>query len=99
MTAETSEATWRWDALPGSLRHAKNLAMLAVEHLAFPDDHPCRVLVLQDADYRNPKVSVLVELAADAERTVEILDDDDPVALAARIRAAADALVDGWAAS
>jgi len=95
VTAETSEAVRRWDALPASLRHPKNLAMLAVEHLALPDGHPCRVLVVQDADYRNPRVSVLVELAGVAERTVEILGDDDPVALAARIRAAADDLAGG----
>lgn len=57
MTEETSEALRRWDALPEGLRHPKNLAMLAIEHLVLPDDHPCRILVLQDADYRNPKVS------------------------------------------
>lgn len=97
MTAETTETLRRWDALPESLRHAKNLAMLAVEHLALPDGHPCRVLVLQDADYWKPTVSVLVELSEDAQRTVEILDGDDPVTLAARTRAAADDLADGWA--
>ena len=99
MTEETSEALRRWDALPEGLRHPKNLAMLAIEHLVLPDDHPCRILVLQDADYRNPKVSVFVELPGDAERTVEILDGDDPLALAARIRDAADDLVDGWPAA
>jgi len=95
LNVETSEAVRRWAALPESLRHAKNLAMLAVEHLVLPDDHPCRVVVVQDADYWNPRVSVLVELAGGAERTVEILGGDDPVALATRIRATADDLLVG----
>ncbi|WP_299520551.1 hypothetical protein [uncultured Serinicoccus sp.] len=68
MTAETSAAVRKWDALPGSLRHPKNLAMLAVEHLALLMTIRCSVLVVQDADYRDPRVSVLVEMAGGAEQ-------------------------------
>ncbi|SEC96186.1 Uncharacterised protein (plasmid) [Tsukamurella tyrosinosolvens] len=89
----TEDASLRWDALPEGQRHPKNLAILAVEHLVMPASYPCRVTVLQDVDYRKPEISVLVALPDGRERTVKILDGDDPVTLAARIRGAADQLV------
>ncbi|GAA2394690.1 hypothetical protein [Gordonia cholesterolivorans] len=89
----TEEASLRWDSLPEGQRHPKNLAILVVEHLALPADYPCTVTVLQDVDYRNPVVSVLVALPDGHERTVEIHVDDDPVSLAARMRVAAEVLV------
>lgn len=95
----TVDAAAGWDALTEGQRHPKNLAILTVEHLALPADHPYSVKVLQDVDYRNPVVSVLVGLPDGQERIVEIHDGDDPSSLAARIRAAADELVDRRAES
>lgn len=95
----TEEASLRWDSLPEGQRHPKNLAILAVEHLALPADYPCTVTVVQDVDYRNPVVSVLVALPDGHERIVGILDGDAPVSLAARIRSAVAELVDRRAES
>lgn len=79
--------------MPESLRHPKNLATLAVEPLALPDDLPCKVTILQSVEWRDPVVAVLVELG-DSERTVKIRDGDHPASLAQRIRDAAHELVD-----
>ncbi|MFP3397616.1 hypothetical protein SB749_14895 [Brevibacterium sp. SIMBA_078] len=92
MHDEGSETMRRWDSLSDSQRHPKNLAILAVESLALRDEHQCRVTILQDADYWNPVVSIVVESSEGNQRKIEIHGDDDPCSLATRVRAAAQEL-------
>lgn len=97
--AVTEDAAARRDALPEGQQHPKNPASLAVEHLALPADHSYTVTVLQDVDYRDPVVSVLVARPDGQERIVEIRDGGDPSTLSASIWTAADELVDCLAES
>ncbi|TNM55338.1 hypothetical protein [Brevibacterium sediminis] len=93
MDDETPETMRQWDSLSESHRHPKNLAVVAVKSLAFPDEHRCRVTILQDADCWNPVVSIVVETFEGGQRTIEIHEDDDPLSLAARVRATAELLI------
>ncbi len=77
-------STPEWDALPESLRHPKNLAQLAIAGL--PDDRPYKATVMQDVDWREPKVRVLVELPSGYGINVHITKTDDPDLLATKIR-------------
>ena len=88
-----SETMRQWESLSESRRHPRNIAILAVKSLAFPDEHRCRVTILQDADYWNPVVSIVVETFESSQRTIEIHKDDDPLSLAARVRAMAELLI------
>lgn len=88
MVDEALETMRRWDSLPEGQRHPKNLAILAVESLALPDEHRCRFTILQDADYWNPVVSIVIETPEGDHWRVEIREDDDPCSLAARVRTA-----------
>lgn len=77
----------RWDELPEGLRHPKNLAGLAIEQLDLAADGPCRVLIVQDADWRDGRVYVEVERVGGGTSRVDIEKGDDPRTLAKRIRA------------
>lgn len=93
MDDEASETMRQWDSLTEGQRHPKNLAILALESLALPDAPRCRVTIVQDADYWNPVVSIVVEISESGKRTIEIHGDDDPLSLAAQVQAAADELI------
>jgi hypothetical protein len=93
MDDEESETMRRWDSLPEGQRHHKNLAILTLESLALPDEPRCRVTIVQDADYWNPVVLIIIETSEGDHRRVGIHEDDDPCSLATRVRAAADELI------
>ncbi|WP_432789391.1 hypothetical protein QYM46_13790 [Brevibacterium sp. K11IcPPYGO002] len=93
MDDEASETMRQWDSLTEGQRHPKNLAILALESLALPDEPRCRVTIVQDADYWNPVVSIVVESSEGGRRRVEIHEDDGPCSLATRVRAAAEQLI------
>ncbi|GGA72009.1 hypothetical protein GCM10011490_23450 [Pseudoclavibacter endophyticus] len=76
-----------WDELPEGLRHPKNLARLAIEQLSLPADSPCRVLIVQDAGWRDGRVYVEVERIGGRTSRIDIEKGDGPSTLAARITA------------
>lgn len=96
MTDSEAPVVRAWANLPEGQRHPKNLAILAVEQLTLPKDHPFAITILQSSDYRDPTVSILVTCTDELERLVVITPDDDPVTLASRIHAAVDELVDEY---
>lgn len=81
------------DQIPASLLHPKNLALLAKEKLALPEDHPCEVMVLSSI----PWAPIYVEVSRPDGPVCEVTIDEgqDTVdSLARKIDYAIDMVLD-----
>lgn len=80
-----------WSTLHVGLKHSKNLALYAQRQAKVNDG--IRVVVVQTADYRDAVVTVVVERLDGGRVELDLNDGDNPELLAARIEAAARALM------
>ncbi|QEA29759.1 hypothetical protein FGL91_15080 [Microbacterium sp. CBA3102] len=85
MASDARSVSERWEALPRSLRHPKNLAFLALEILSPTVDRNCRITIISTQPWTGGLTYVEVRIPGGVIRDVAIEAEDDPSSLAARI--------------
>jgi hypothetical protein len=83
-----------WTALPMSLRHPKNLATLAIQEMALPADRRYQVMIMSSQPWTAGRTYVEVRVPGGMSCEVDIVADDDPASLIAKIERAIDAVLD-----